>query len=46
MLRLDEAVVVAESEALGVGQGLLELRGELVEAYGRMGDGIGRMTKK
>jgi hypothetical protein len=32
VLRLDEAVVVADREALGVGQGLLELGGELVAA--------------
>jgi hypothetical protein len=33
VLRLDEAVVVAEREALGIGERLLELGGELVEAH-------------
>ena len=36
VLRLDEAVVVAEREALGVGERLLELGRELVEAHGRV----------
>ena len=34
VLRLDEAVVVAEREALGVVERLLELGGEFVEAHG------------
>src|SRR6185503_19156848 len=34
MLRLDEAAVVGEREALGVGERLLELGGELVDPHG------------
>ena len=34
VLRLDEAVVVRERLALGVGQGLLELGGQLVDSHG------------
>ncbi len=34
VLRLDDLVVVADGEALGIGQGLLELGGEFVEAHG------------
>ena len=34
VLRLDVAVVVAERQALGVGQRLLELGGQFVEAHG------------
>jgi hypothetical protein len=34
VLRLDEAVVVAEGEALGVVESLLELGCEFVEAHG------------
>ena len=33
VLRLDEAVVVAERQALGVGERLLELGGQLVETH-------------
>src|SRR4030095_11614589 len=35
VLRLDEAVVVAQREALRIGQGLLELGRQFVEAHGR-----------
>ncbi len=34
VLRLDHLVVVADGDALGVGDGLLELGGEFVEAHG------------
>jgi hypothetical protein len=34
VLRLDELLVVADGQALGVGDGLLELGGEFVEAHG------------
>ena len=34
VLGLDEAVVVGEREALGVGQGLLELGGQFVDSHG------------
>jgi hypothetical protein len=34
VLRLDELLVVAHGDALRIGEGLLELGGELVEAHG------------
>jgi hypothetical protein len=34
MLRLDELLVVTDGEALGVGDGLLELGRKFVEAHG------------
>jgi hypothetical protein len=33
MLRLDDLVVVADRQALGIGQRLLEFGGEFVEAH-------------
>jgi hypothetical protein len=33
VLRLDELLVAAHGHALGIGEGLLELGGELVEAH-------------
>ena len=33
--RLDVLVVVVQGQALGIGQGLLELRGELVQTHGK-----------